>query len=121
MLIHLLIWAIRAATKDAGGSSKAPAIGSKRKTRVGQVALECPHCQALGLATQYNLDERTDTGWRRTMVIYECGQCRRTMNAEALHNDGTGVLTARQWDCPACRSKNPAVRSDCANCGARIS
>ena len=116
MLLHLIIWLIR----NASNKSATAAPANKRKVNAGQVTIECPFCQTLGLATQFNLEERTGSAWQRLMDVYECSQCRRSMNAEAMRNDGTGVLIAKTWECPACKTPNPAVRFDCASCGSRI-
>jgi hypothetical protein len=114
MLLHLIFWAIRAAAKS-GSNSSAPA---KRKVKVGPVTLECPFCQTLGIATHFNLDQRTlSNDWQRVMEVYECAKCRKTMNAEAMRNDGTGVMIAKIWECPSCQAKNPATRFDCVSCG----
>jgi hypothetical protein len=117
MLIDLIILVIRLATKNSNSSNSSP---TKRKVNAGHVTIECPFCQTLGIATQFNLDQRTGNAWQRVMDVYECSHCRRSMNAEAMRNDGTGVLIAKTWECPACQALNPAVRFDCVSCGSPI-
>ena len=119
-LVHLIILLVRLLSGASGGSAQAPRIGSKRRNKAGQVTLECPFCQHLGVATQHNLDQWTGRVWQREMETYECPKCRRAMNAEAMQNDGTGVLTAKTWECPSCRSRNLAVRFDCQTCGLKL-
>jgi hypothetical protein len=114
-LIHLILFIVRLLSKND------PTTATHRKIKVGPVTLECPFCRTLGIATQFNLDQRTATNtWQRQMEIYECAACRKTMNADAMRNDGTGVLVAKLWTCPACRAPNPATRTDCPTCGATL-
>jgi hypothetical protein len=117
MLLDLIILIIRLATKDSDSSSSAPA---KRKVQAGHVTLECPFCHTLGVAPQFNLEYRTSSGWQRHMETYECPTCNHSMNAETMHNDGTGVLVAKTWNCPACHSPNPATQFVCSSCGTHL-
>jgi hypothetical protein len=115
MLLDLIILAIRLATKDANAST-----ATHRKTPAGPVTLECPFCQSLTVANQFHLDQRTGSAWQRLMDTYECPNCRRSMNAEAFHNDGTGVLIPKTWTCPNCHAPNPATQSFCNSCSATL-
>ena len=117
-IIHLILLLLRALSGGAGNRGAGQQLGAKRRVRAGPVTMECPFCQTLGVAACENLYELQSSGWVRQMDIYQCAKCRRTINAQAMQNDGTGVLIAKTWECPACRNRNLASRADCATCGA---
>jgi hypothetical protein len=98
-----------------------PAPGTQRRRQNGRVTLECPLCHALGVATQFTVEQFTGETWGRSWQVlrdvYQCPACNAFMNAEAFKNDGTGVLTVRTWDCPACTTDNSALTFQCQNCG----
>lgn len=120
-IIHLILLIVRALSgANSPVRGEGPPLGAKRRALTGHVTMECPFCNTLGVATCEQIYQRTGAGWVRQMDTYQCAKCRRTMNAAAMHNDGSGVLVARTWECPACRNRNPAVRFDCATCGARL-
>jgi predicted RNA-binding Zn-ribbon protein involved in translation (DUF1610 family) len=116
-LIHLILLLVRLLSKNA----TAPNAPTQRKTQAGHVTLECPFCHTLGVAPQFNFDRRTaSNAWQRHMETYECPNCRRSINAETMRNDGTGVLVVKLWSCPTCRAQIPATRFDCPACGTSL-
>jgi len=123
ILVHLIFLIIRLASGGANQAARAsgPAVGSRQRTKGADVALECPFCKTLGVAGFYGVFQYQFSGWIREMNIYECNNCRRTMNADAMQNDGSGVMTAKQWGCPSCLTQNPAVIHTCGNCGHALS
>jgi hypothetical protein len=113
MLLHLIIWAIRAATE---GASKGPKLASQRTVASGEVVLQCPACNELGVAQIQTLETRVQDAWMPQMELYECGNCHQTQNAALFKNDGTGVMVVNTWTCSRCRAQIPATSSVCLNC-----
>lgn len=114
MLLHLIIWAIRAATQSP--AKAAPQLPTQRTIASGEVVLQCPACNELGVAQIQALETLVHDSWIPQMELYECGNCRQSHNAALFKNDSTGVMVVNTWPCPKCRAQIPATSGVCLNC-----
>jgi hypothetical protein len=84
------------------------------------VVIECLECGTLGICQHRRIEERTEGPeghpWTPVNDIYFCGACHQMMLGDALENDGTGVLRAKKWICPKCRTANEELRLVCSSC-----
>jgi hypothetical protein len=120
MIIHLILALVRLAT-DKSPASAAKGSDVYHRSRPGEkVALLCPHCNAVGTATEIFMELRAPAGWVPQRTVYECDACKRFMDVSAFENDGNGILQVRSVECANCHAPNPAIAMVCRSCQKQI-
>jgi hypothetical protein len=119
MLVHIIFHLLLASRRRGD----APRVNAdvRRELDLGQVVIDCPHCQQLLLAKSYRVEEKVGAGrkavWKAVAETLLCSGCGRTFLTDRFENDGSGVLRIRTWACGGCGAPNTAVVFRCTGCG----